>query len=212
MTEPRSTVFIVDDDEAIRSGLSLLLRSYSYQPESFPSGQAFLARCEQAMPQRFMAIFDLSMPGMDGLRLQDELQRRSIDVPIVFLSGGGDIPAAVEAVRHGAIDFVEKPVDSAILIDRIEKALNLQESRNTHAAAQNGFQVRLESLTPREREVLESIADGKTSKATASSLGISERTIELHRSRILKKMGTRNSAELLNLVIPNLRPRKDPGK
>jgi FixJ family two-component response regulator len=156
-----------------------------------------------------MAILDLSMPGMDGLTLQEELLRRRIAMPVVFLSGGGDIPAAVDAVRHGAVDFVEKPVDSDVLIDRVERALETSQKRDDTAATEQIFQEQVASLTPRERQVLDSIADGKTAKRTALNLGISERTVELHRSRVLKKMGVRNATELLNRVIPNLRPRKD---
>ena len=209
MTANKGTVFIVDDDEAVRGSLSLLLRSYGYDSQVFSSANALLERCAQALPQRLMAILDLSMPGMDGLALQEELIRRRIPIPLVFLSGGGDIPAAVDAVRHGAIDFVEKPVDSDLLIDRVEKALEMSRNHDDAAAAERSFRARVGSLTPREREVLDSIADGKTAKGTALDLGISERTVELHRSRILKKMGVRNATELLNRVIPNLSLRKD---
>ncbi|MGA8260594.1 MAG: response regulator [Arenicellales bacterium] len=209
MSEAKGTVFIVDDDEAVRDGLLLLLRSHGYHSQAFSSGDALLNRCTQPLPQRLMAILDLSMPGMDGLTLQEELLRRRIAMPVVFLSGGGDIPAAVDAVRHGAVDFVEKPVDSDVLIDRVERALETSQKRDDTAATEQIFQEQVASLTPRERQVLDSIADGKTAKRTALNLGISERTVELHRSRVLKKMGVRNATELLNRVIPNLRPRKD---
>lgn len=208
MTDALGTIFIVDDDEAIRGGLSLLLRSYRYRAESFASGRSFLARCEQPMPERCMAILDLSMPGMDGLAVQEELRQRGLDVPIVFLSGDGNIPVAVTAVQHGAVDFVEKPVNSDVLISTIERALALCGERS-EAPAQNGIRTRFESLTPRERQVLESIAGGKTSRTMASDLGISERTVELHRSRVLKKMGVRNSTELLKRVIPNIHAWED---
>lgn len=204
MSEPKSTIFIVDDDEAIRSGMSLLLESYGYCPETFDSAENFLTRCDETMPTPYMAILDLSMPGMDGLALQDELHRRSIDMPVVFLSGEGDIPIAVNAVHHGAIDFLEKPVDSDILFARIQKALDLQNSRNQENEIATEIQARLETLTSREREVLDHITGGKMSKAIALELGISERTVELHRSRVLNKMGVRNSMELLNQLIPAL--------
>lgn len=204
MPEPGATVFIVDDDAAIRDGLVMLFRTHGYEPEAFPSGPAFLERCAGAMPERYAAILDLSMPEMDGLQLQSKLQDGGLDIPIIFLSGDGDIPTAVDAVRHGAIDFVEKPVDSDVLIDRVETALELQRSRDKTGWLRREFRARLKTLTARERQVLESIADGKTSRVAGAELGISERTIELHRSRILKKMGARNSNELLNRVIPNL--------
>lgn len=207
MTEAKGTVFIVDDDAAIRSGLSMLLTSYGYPVETFSSPFGFLDRCAQPLPKRFMAILDLSMPQMSGLELQVELSKRRIGVPIVFLSGEGDIPAAVHAVQNGAIDFVEKPVDTDLLIDRIDVALQLQHTEHDNGAADNDTFARLESLTGREREVLENLADGKISKVIAHDLGISERTVELHRSRILKKMGARNATELLNRVIPVLQLR-----
>lgn len=207
MTEDKGTVFIVDDDEAIRSGLSMLLRSYGYAVEVFSCPQAFLDRCGQALPEHFMAILDLSMPEMSGLELQSALNERRINVPVVFLSGEGDIPAAVNAVRHGALDFVEKPVNTDLLLDRIDTALNQQRDAHCNKQAVREILRRLESLTDREREVLDNLAEGHISKVIAQNLGISERTVELHRSRILKKMGARNTTELLNRVIPVLGPR-----
>lgn len=211
MTETKGTVFVVDDDEAIRNGLSMLFQSYGYPIESFSTASAFLDRCAHPMPERFMAILDLSMPEMSGLELQAELTRRHIDVPTVFLSGEGDIPAAVTAVQHGAVDFVEKPVDTRLLIDRVDTALAQQDRNRESDLAAHETRSRLDTLTAREREVLEHLAGGRISKVIAHELGISERTVELHRSRILKKMGARNTTELLNQVIPVLRPGKTAG-
>lgn len=210
--QDKGTVFIVDDDEAIRSGLSMLLQSYGYPVETFAAPDEFLARCARPMPERFMAILDLSMPEMTGLELQAELNRRSVSVPIVFLSGEGDIPAAVNAVQNGAVDFVEKPVDTDLLIDRIQTALERQQYDRRNDTANREIRAGLESLTGREREVLENLAGGRISKVIAHELGISERTVELHRSRILKKMGARNTTELLNRVIPVLQRRDMSGK
>jgi len=200
-----STVYIVDDDEAIRSGLSLLLSSYGYAPRAFASGTAFLEYCNSApLPDRCMAILDLSMPVMDGLELQSELHRRHVNLPVVFLSGDGNIPSAVNAVQHGAVDFIEKPVETDLLVNRVEEALKLCTSGDGGKDDAAETRMRIESLTSREREVLNGITGGGTSKAIAAELGISERTVELHRSRILKKVGVRNSMELLNLVMPVL--------
>jgi len=198
------TVFIVDDDEAIRNSLYMLLSTYGYPVETFPSGAELLERCEQPMPERCMAILDLSMPDMNGLELQEELYRRRIPIATVFLSGEGDIPAAVQAVQHGAIDFVEKPVDTDLLIDRIDTALRQQDSQRENDTTTRETLSCLDTLTAREREVLENLAAGKISKVIAGDLAISERTVELHRSRILKKMGARNTTELLKRVIPVL--------
>lgn len=212
MAEATATVFVVDDDDAIRSGLSMLLRSYGYAVEVFAAPDAFLERCDQSLPKRFMAILDLSMPEMNGLELQAEINRRGISVPIVFLSGEGDIPAAVTAVRNGAVDFVEKPVVTGLLIDRINAALEKQLHEQRNDTATREIRAGLELLTNREREVLENLAGGRISKEIAHELGISERTVELHRSRILKKLGARNTTELLNLVIPVLQPRNMAGE
>lgn len=153
MTEAeRNTVFVVDDDEAIRSGLSMLLATYGYGVETFPTPHAFLDRCKRPLPERFMVILDLAMPDMNGLELQAELIRRQIRVPTVFLSGEGDIPAAVSAVRNGAVDFVEKPVDTGLLVNRIEAALGQQLDEREHDAGTLDTRSRLDSLTDRERE------------------------------------------------------------
>lgn len=212
MADGKGTVFLVDDDDAIRSGLSMLLKSHGYSVEAYSSPKDFLNRCAGPMPPCFMAILDLSMPDMTGLELQDELARRHTNIPIVFLSGEGDIPAAVNAVQRGAIDFIEKPVDTDLLIDRVDTALEHQQHEQTSDSASREIRDCLHSLTERERQVLENLAAGKISKVIAHELGISERTVELHRSRILKKMGTRNTTELLNRVIPVLRPRNIAGE
>lgn len=212
MTEGDTVIFIVDDDEAIRSGVSMLLTSYGYQVESFAGAHAFLERCDAPLPGSFMVILDLSMPEMNGLELQSALLQRRINVPIVFLSGEGDIPAAVSAMQRGAVDFVEKPVDTDLLLDRITTALEHQRQEHDNTAAGEATLAGLESLTGREREVLDELAGGKTSRAIAQELGISERTVELHRSRILKKVGARNITELLNRVIPILQPRNPAGE
>jgi len=204
MTESKGTVFLVDDDEAIRDGLSMLLQSYGYTVETFSSAERFLERCAAPLPEPCMAILDLSMPAMNGLDLQTELNRRHAGAPTVFLSGEGDIPAAVQAVQHGAIDFIEKPVDTDLLIERIDTALRQQAVQRRNDIAARDVKSRLDTLTAREREVLDKLAGGNISKIIAHDLDISERTVELHRSRILKKMGARNTTELLNRVIPVL--------
>lgn len=197
------TVYIVDDDAAIRSGLSMLLQSSGYETRSFHSGEAFLEHCMEPLPERAAAILDLSMPIMDGLELQSEMQRRNIDIPVVFLSGDGDVPLAVVAVQRGAVDFIEKPVNTNVLLDRLSNALDTTDNGDT-GENHSDTQSRLSSLTERERQVLNGIAGGKTSKTIAEDMDISERTVELHRSRVLKKMGVRNSTELLNHILPAL--------
>lgn len=198
----QKVVFVVDDDQAIRDGLTLLLTAHEYEVSCFACAEEFLDRCKQTLPDQCMAILDLSMPNMNGLELQQELQIREVNIPVVFLSGEGDIPAAVKAVQHGAIDFVEKPVESDLLIDRIEKALLKKRQQKLQDTNNRLLRERLASLTPREKEVLDNLVKGKASKVIAFDLGISERTIELHRSKILKKMKVANSTQLLNQIIP----------
>jgi len=204
MNPTEQHVFIVDDDDAIRSSLSMLLESYGYRTESYSTAEAFLQRCEQTLPDARVLLLDLSMPGLSGLDLQAMLHRLDIDTPVVFLSGEGDVRAAVRAVQQGAIDFIEKPVDTDLLVERLREAFHKRHFDNDMAVAVRELEGRLEQLTPREKQVLDELAAGRTSKTIAGALELSQRTVELHRSRVLKKMGARNCTELLNQLMPLL--------
>lgn len=193
-TEP--TVFVVDDDEAILDALSQLLEAAGLSVESYNDGASFLAAYRKDCPG--CVLLDVSMPGMDGKEVQRMLKNRGFNIPILFLTGHGDIPMAVEAVQAGALDFLEKPIPGPALLERVRRALEHdrqhREARNTEEYARKAYT----SLSPREREVLEQVVIGHPNKKIALNLGISHRTVEVHREHVMRKMGARNIAELIN--------------
>jgi FixJ family two-component response regulator len=185
-----STVFVVDDDDALRESVQVLLRAAGLQCEAFPSAQEFL---EAHADRPGCLLLDVRMPGMSGLKLQDELAARRLRVPIVFMTGHGDVPMAVEAIKKGAHDFLEKPYRDDELLERLQRALEADRARREAEAA-------IGSLTPREREVLEHLLAGRTGRGTADALGVSAKTIEYHRARIMEKLGVRTREQLYALV------------
>jgi len=193
-TEP--TVFVVDDDEAILDALSQLLEATGLSVKSYNDGASFLAAYRKDYPG--CVLLDVSMPGMDGKEVQRMLKNRGFNIPILFLTGHGDIPMAVEAVHAGALDFLEKPIPGPALLERVHRALEHdkqhREARNTEECARKAYT----SLSPREREVLEQVVIGLPNKKIALNLGISHRTVEVHREHVMRKMGARNIAELIN--------------
>jgi FixJ family two-component response regulator len=194
----QAMVYVVDDDRAVRDSLALLLESDGIVNETFDSADAFLAGFR---PDRIgCLVADIRMPGMNGLELQQELISRKIEIPIIFITGHGDVPMAVDAMKSGAVDFLTKPFRNRDLLDRIETALG---------DARTGFQGRLklleararyESLTPREVEVMALVVSGLANKVIAMDLGVSQRTVELHRARVMQKMGVRSLAELVRVA------------
>ncbi|MDT8437434.1 MAG: response regulator [Wenzhouxiangellaceae bacterium] len=192
-------VWVVDDDADVRGSLELLLETSGFETRLFESAEQLLATIE---PQsRGCLLLDVRLPGIDGLALQAELKQRAIDLPIVFMSGHGDIPMAVRAVNAGALDFIEKPFSDDRLIELLTTALNREAARHAVSRDRRELEHRLDRLTPREREVLEGLVDGKLSKQIAADLDISPRTVELHRARVLKKMEVANAAELVRLLL-----------
>jgi two-component system response regulator DctR len=189
---------IVDDDEAIRDGLSWLFKSRHVRSRAWPSAEAFLADWHPEL--RGCLVLDIRMDGMSGLELFDVLAGRQSQLPVIFLSGHGDIPLAVAAVKKGAFDFVEKPFNDNELVDRVIRALEFDASRQTMRASQAGVTSRLAQLTPREREVMERILEGKYNKVIADELHIAMRTVEVHRARIFEKMGVKSAVELAQLL------------
>jgi two-component system response regulator FixJ len=193
------TVFVVDDDFAMRDALVQLLEASDLQVESHADGPAFLAAYGQGRPG--CLLLDMAMPGMTGLQVQAELNARGLTVPILFLTGHGDIPMAVRAVQSGAVDFLEKPIQGAALIERVQRALALdQESRQSQGQIQ-AVQQRYSRLSPREREVMALAVSGLTCKEIAKKLDLSPRTVEVHRTHIMHKMAASSLAELVHMAI-----------
>lgn len=190
-----ATIFLVDDDEAVLRALRRLLGAAGYAVRSFRSPLEFLAEHDPDPPG--CAVLDLSMPDLDGLGIQAALSAGAVMRPVIFLTGAGDIPTSVRAMKAGAVDFLTKPVQSAELLAAIERALALdREARRVrHDVA--GVRVRLESLTPREREVMGLVVAGRLNKQIAHELGASIKTIKVHRARVMAKMGVRTVADLV---------------
>ena len=200
-------VFVVDDDESVRSSLRFLLRTAALESRAFGSAAEFLRSYDPAQPG--CLVLDVRMPGMSGLELQLELNLRGAIIPVIFITGHGDIPMAVEAMRHGAHDFLQKPFRDDDLIERIQRALAKDAQARVGLEGHQAIRACLESLTPREREVLALMVHGKPNKVMAHELGVSQRTIEIHRARVMGKSGAASLAELVRMVMdvaPELAP------
>ena len=198
MVDKQAVVYVVDDDDAIRDSLRLLLRSVGLQSEVFATAADFLKSLDPSRHGCLLA--DIRMPGMSGLELQEELSRRHIKIPTIFITGHGDVPMAVNAIRAGAIDFIQKPFRDQDLIDRIHEALELEAELSESRLAEQSIRERVASLTPREQEVMRKVVDGCANKVIALDLCVSQRTIELHRARVMHKMGVRSLADLVKAV------------
>lgn len=200
MKQPATpTVFIVDDDDAVRGSLKLLLRTLKVPAEAFATAHEFLAAFD---PQRGgCLVLDIRMPGMSGLELQQELNSRGALLPIIFITGHGDVPMAVEAMQQGAMDFLQKPFRDQDLIDRINKALERDRAGRDLLGNRDSIRTRIASLTPREQEVLRMVTQGKANKVIAGDLNLSQRTVEIHRAHVMEKMGANSLAHLVRMVI-----------
>ncbi len=197
-----ATVYIVDDDSAVCNGLSMLLESADLNVKTFSSSAEFLAFTPPANAIACI-ILDVRMPQMSGPELQTELLKRNIDLPILFLSGYGDIPLAVETIKAGAVDFLTKPVSAPVLLDKVQQALTLRRQKVNNDQAQRDMSARLTTLTKREHEVLHYALEGFCNKKIAKTLDISVRTVEHHRSHILLKTGVDNLLKLSHLINTN---------
>jgi FixJ family two-component response regulator len=193
------TVFVVDDDDAVRSSLRMLLKSVGRTVVDYPSATAFLAAYKFDRPG--CLVLDIRMPGMSGLELQDQLNERGAIVPVIFISGHADVPMAVEAVQHGAFDFLQKPFRDQDLLDRVQAAIERDSANRRQLHELDGLRQRLDSLTDREREVLDLVTQGKANKAMAGDLGVSQRTVEIHRARVMEKMEAGSLAQLVRMMI-----------
>ena len=201
MNSPPSqpTVFIVDDDPAIRTSLHLLIEMIGLPVRTFPSAASFLDTC--APGDAGCLILDIRMPGMNGLDLQQELIRRGIGIPIIVLTGYGDVPSAIRALKSGAVEFLEKPVEDDVLLDHVRRALSLDTKQRRQRNEDDLVLERIERLTPREREVLRLVVDGLSSKEIGYRLHVTCKTVEAHRLKIMKKMQTESVADLVRAVV-----------
>jgi two-component system, LuxR family, response regulator FixJ len=193
------TVFVVDDDPGIRDSLAMLLTSSGYEAKAYASAAAFLA--SETPDAIGCMVVDVQMPEMNGLALQRELATRRFRLPVIVMTGHGDIPIAVQAMKAGAVDFLEKPFDDGVLLDGVRRALERATSAQDQALAAKETKRRLEQLTDREREVMDLIVAGKANKVIAYELSISPRTVEIHRSRVMEKMAAGNLADLVRKVL-----------
>ncbi len=199
MADTAPTVFIVDDDEAVRESLGLLLESVDQGSKGFASGTEFLDAYDDDMAG--CIVLDIRMPGMNGMELQKKLNEVNSILPIIFVTGHGDVPMAVEAMQHGAVDFIQKPYREQNLLDKINQALKLDQQQRASLREKQQIIERIETLTPRELEVMEMMIDGNANKVIAIDLGISQRTVEIHRSRVMEKMNTHSLAHLVRMVL-----------
>ncbi len=192
-------VFIVDDEEAVRGSIEMLVRSLSLRAETFATAQEFLDDFDAAQPG--CIVLDLRMPGMSGLELQQELAAMGATIPIIFITAHGDVPMAVSALKGGAMDFIQKPFRDQDLIDKIQAALGQDAEARTSLADRERVKARIALLTPREREVMELVVAGKANKVIAADLGLSERTVEIHRARVMAKMVADSLPRLVQMVL-----------
>jgi FixJ family two-component response regulator len=198
MSDSEAIVFVVDDDPSVRRSLKRLIRSAGFTVESFVSAQEFLERPRPDIPG--CLVLDIQMPGLSGLDLQDELAAAKLNLPVIFLTGYGTVPASVRALKAGAVDFLEKPVDDGVLLDAIHQAIERNRRARMEQAEITEIQRRVDSLSPREREVCALLVTGMLNKQIASELGTAEKTIKVHRGRLMKKMQAGSMAELVRLA------------
>jgi RNA polymerase sigma factor (sigma-70 family) len=199
MNDQEPTVFVVDDDPGVADAIRLLLRSVGLPSEAFGSAKDFLESYDSG--RAGCLVLDVRMPGMSGLDLQARLKEMGSTLPIIFVTAHGDVPMAVDAVKAGALDFVQKPFRDQELLDKIQEALEADAHRRVEMRDLTEIKTRLESLTPREFEVMELVVAGKPNKNIARALGISQRTVEIHRARVMEKMQVRSVSMLVQLVM-----------
>jgi two-component system response regulator FixJ len=192
-------IYVVDDDEAVRDSISVLMESAGYQVEVFELAWAALDRCRVRRPDCILS--DVRMPGMDGIEFQEQLTENGIDVPVVIMTGHGDVRLAVRAMKAGALDFIEKPFDDHAVLASIQEAITKNAARQAPKPVDAELAARLETLTAREREVLDLLVAGDPNKVIAYRLQISPRTVEIHRARVMEKMRAKSLPELVRMAL-----------
>jgi len=198
-TTEKSTVYIVDDDQAIRHAMELLMRSVGLDYEIFHSADDFLSN--HSNDRAGCLVLDIRMPGLGGLELQEKLNDTGSTLPIIFITGHGDVPMAVEAMQKGAVDFIQKPFRDQELLDRVSEALTTDQERRSAREEKAEVLSRIEKLTNRERQVLDLVVTGKPNKVIAYELGVSQRTVEIHRARVMEKMQAKSLADLVRMHL-----------
>lgn len=193
------TIFIVDDDAAVRDSLSALLESEGYEAETFDSAKAFLDGYKPK--DACCVIADIRMPDMDGLELQEEILRRGWGLPVIIITGHGDVPLAVRAMKAGAVDFIEKPFDDELLRASIDRGIAQSKRTRGESALTQEVETRIAQLTAREREVMEHLVGGRPNKVIAHRMDISPRTVEVHRGRVMEKMQARSLSDLVRMAL-----------
>ncbi len=196
--EVAARVFVVDDDESVRRSLRRLLRSAGYAVEEFSSARAFLE--QESPPGPACVVLDVRMPRMTGPELFDRMLQKSMSLPVIFLTGHGDVPTSVRAMKDGAVDFLLKPVDGEKLLAAIRAAIERQAESSALEKHRDEVHARLSTLSPREREVMSHVVRGRLNKVIAADLGISEKTVKVHRQRVMEKTGAGSVAELVRLA------------
>jgi two-component system response regulator FixJ len=197
MTTP--TVFIIDDDPAICRSMTMILQAHGMASRTYPAADEFLAEFDPASAG--CILLDLRIPGMNGEALLRTLRKGGAEIPVIIVTGHGDVPAAVRTMRLGVVDFLQKPVDHAVLMERVREALNQDAARREREAEAGGIAERVKRLTPRERQLMGMLAQGRTSKEIATALGVSVKTVDNHRAHLLAKLSASNVAELAAIAV-----------
>jgi RNA polymerase sigma factor (sigma-70 family) len=198
MAEPEPIVLVVDDDDSLRRGLEKLMRSVSLSVETFASAPKLMGRLPTKGPT--CLVLDMRMPGMSGLELQQELEAAGLRLSVIFLTGYGTVPMSVRALKHGALDFLQKPVEDQVLLDAIHQALERDRQTRAQEAEQTRLQQRADTLTPREREVFGLVVRGLANKEVAAALGTSEKTVKIQRGRVMQKMSASSLVHLVRMA------------
>lgn len=199
MKNGNPTVFVIDDDDAVRSSLRLLFKSYGLDTVLHASAEDFLANYDHS--RAGCVVLDVRMPGMSGPELQRHLKETGADLPTIIITGHGDVPVAVRAMKDGALEFLQKPFSTQLLLEHIRAALDRDVERREALARRSSVAARLAALTERERQVMELVVSGKISKEVAAELGISKKTVDVHRARVMQKLQVQSLPELVELVL-----------